>query len=506
MKKLVMTAVLSFAVGVFAGSFVDFSVELGFLFVFLSLATLTLHFLKLPKSDFGSLTIVVLVLFALGAGLVWFGHRAIPPDISYLSSNVGERISVTGIVVDEPDTREKYARYVLKVNEAKILIYGEHYPEYKYGDEIEAKGLLKKPEKFSEDPSTSSGQAFDWPAYLAKDDIYFEMFYPETEWVSEGNGNIIKEKLFALKNAFLSNISRVIPEPQSSLLGGLVFGAKRSMPPELLEDFRETGIIHIVVLSGYNITIVADAIMRVFSFFPQMLGISLGIIGIIFFALMTGASATIIRASIMAVFVLIARATGRIYQVTIALFIAGFFMILWNPKIVRFDSSFQLSFLATLALIYVAPLLEPYLKFFPKRWKIREFATATIATQIFVLPLLLYKMGLLSLVSIPVNLLILIFVPATMFFGFATACVGFVSTLIAAPLAWVTYVLLSYQLKVVELFASLPFASVSISYFPLWIMLSFYLTYVIVMHKLQKKLKKAERPGIKEEGGKIAEK
>jgi len=421
------------------------------------------------------------MILAFGLGFSWYAYRIIPPDLSEFQ--VGRQVELAGIIVDEPDERENYTRLIFEIeNGVKVLITTGHYPEFSYGDKIKIEGELKKPKNF---------QDFDWRAFLVKDDIYFEMFYPKTQLIGSSQAPWIKQQLFSLKEKILFNVSRVIPEPHSALLGGLTFGAKRSMPPELLEDFRETGIIHIVVLSGYNVTIVAYAIMQFFSFLPYFFGMSLGVLGIICFALMAGASATVVRASLMAILVILAKATGRVYEITIALFSAGFLMLLHNPKILRFDSSFQLSFLATMALIWVAPIIEPRLGFLTKKWHVREFATATIATQIFVLPLLLYKMGLFSIVSVPVNLLILIFVPATMFFGFLTAVAGFTSTLFGAsfsyflsvPFGWITYGLLAYELKVVDLFASLPFASFTISSFPLWLMLAIYAVYAILILK-----------------------
>lgn len=459
--------ILCFSAGVFAGSFFAY-LYASLFFIFLGMALLVIRRSVLK-------IYAVLVLISFGMGIFYYGFRSAPPaDVSNFENRINETIVMRGVVIGEPDERENYTGLTVEVGGVNFLILSKHHPAFKYGDELEIKGVVEKPVNFSD---------FDYRAYLAKDDIYFQMFYPEIELVSSGNGFWHKRFLFSFKEKLIWNVSRVIPEPYSALWGGLTLGAKRSMPPDLLEDFRETGIIHIVVLSGYNITVVADAIMRLLSFLPQYIGISFGILGILGFAIMTGASATIVRASVMAIMVLLARATGRIYQVTTALLFAGFIMILHNPQIVRFDSSFQLSFLATLALIYLAPLVEKRLRFLPKKWQIRDLASATLSTQIFVLPLLLYKMGLFSVVSLPVNLLILIFVPATMLFGFITAVAGFLSTYISMPFAWITYGLLAYEIKVVELFSALPFASVSLENFPLWLMLSAYAGYAILIFK-----------------------
>jgi len=261
-----------------------------------------------------------------------------------------------------------------------------------------------------------------------------------------------------------------VPEPHSAFLGGITIGAKEGLPKNLQEEFRTTGVAHIVALSGYNITIVAGSIMLALSFLPRYFAVGGGVIGVILFAIMTGGSATVLRASIMALLALAARATGRIYAVSWALFLAGFFMVLENPKILRFDVSFQLSFMATLGLIYLSPIAENWFKFVPRKFKLREMTIATVSAQIFVLPLLVYKMGVFSVVSLPVNFLILPFIPMTMFFGFITGISGMISAVLSAPFGWISYALTQYELWIVEIFSKLPFAVVNIQKFS-WIFL-----------------------------------
>ena len=276
---------------------------------------------------------------------------------SDLQNKIGQRVLLIGVVSDEPEQKENYVRLVLETKDkSKILVYVQNYPKFKYGDKLKIHRPSQKPENFNNKmlPNFSDSRNyasfsdndnnFSWSAYLAKDGIYYEMFYPQVEFISGGNGFWLKEKLFALKEKFLSAIAKVVPEPHSAFLGGITIGAKEGLPKDLQEKFRMTGVAHIVALSGYNITIVAETIMLFFSFLPQYLAIGGGVMGVILFAIMTGASATVLRASIMALLALTARATGRIYTVSWALFLAGFFMVLQNPKILRFDTSFQLSF------------------------------------------------------------------------------------------------------------------------------------------------------------------
>ncbi|MBU4536449.1 ComEC family competence protein [Patescibacteria group bacterium] len=418
-------------------------------------------------------------------------------------------VSLIGVIVDEPDQREDNTKLVFEVTDfaeqnpslpasrqvreeqsamerrgdpekilprTRILLTVPQYPQYGYGDEIKVTGLLDIPKNFK----TENGKTFDYINYLAKDKIFYVMYFPKTEFLSTGKGNIIKEKLFLLKNSFLFRVQKTIPEPQVSLLGGLLLGVKQSLGSELQEDFRKVGLIHIVVLSGYNVSIIADFMLVIFSFLPRMIALSFGALSIIAFAIMVGGSATIVRASIMALLVVLARASGRTSEVTRALFLAGFIMVLHNPQIVVFDPSFQLSFMATLGLIVLSPRINEYFKFIPEKYHLRESAVATISTQIFVLPLLLFMMGELSLVAVFVNLLVLMSVPVTMLFGFLTGLFSYIWIGLSLPFSYVTHFLLSYELKVVEIFAKLPFASIKILYFPLWLMLGIYLVFFLI--------------------------
>jgi competence protein ComEC len=482
MNKWLVSLLFGFAGGVLMRSFCDFGWTFAILFVFLGLILAGI-FVFQPKADppladrsKKFILFTSLFFFAFGFGILRYEVKE--TKNAELENKIGSKIIFQGVIIDEPDEKENYTRLVFEEDESKtqILTTNRRYPEFHYGDRVEVSGTLEKPEKISD---------FDWPAYLAKDDIYFQMFYPQIKLIDGVGGSWIKRQLFLVKEKFIKNLSAIIPEPHAGYIAGLTVGAKQAMPKSLLEDFRETGIIHIVVLSGYNVTIVAYAIMKILSFLPQIFGIGLGILGIALFALMTGASATVVRASIMASLALLARATGRIYQITIALLFAGFLMIVHNPKILRFDTSFHLSFLATLALIYLSPSVEKKLSFVPKKFHLREIAGATISTQIFVLPFLLYKMGLFSVVSLPVNLLILIFVPATMFFGFATGIAGFISQIIFVPFGWISYAFSAYELWIVDVFSKLPFAAFNIS-IPFWLMLLIYAGYALVLYKLIK--------------------
>jgi competence protein ComEC len=423
-----------------------------------------------------------LVLFSTALGVVRFDMAEVPlpgPDIlAYL----GQNVRIEGVIYDEPDVRENVTRLIVVADSIegveltepeKILVSTARATLYAYGDHVVVEGNLQQPENFE----TDTGRVFDYISFLKKDDIQLQVSFAVVEQVGVGGGNPVVAFLFSLKHAFLHNVAAVIPDPEASLLGGVVVGAKESLGEDLMDQFRKTGIVHIVVLSGYNLSIVASAIMHVLQYVPRAVSLSAGGISIILFAIMTGGSATIVRAAIMALLVLVAQATGRTYDVIKALFITGCLMVLYSPYTLIFDPSFQLSFLATLGLILLSPWIEKYLTRVPEFLGLKGVLIATVATQIFVLPLLLFMSGTLSLVSIPVNLLVLVVVPLAMFFGFITGLVGFISSVLAYPFAFVTYGILHYVLFVVDMFGRFPYASITLPYFPWWLML---LSYVLL--------------------------
>ena len=149
-------------------------------------------------------------------------------------------------------------------------------------------------------------------------------------------------------------------------------------------------------------------------------------------------------------------------------------MVMWNPMILYFDISFQLSFLATYGLIVLSPKIEQWLHFLPKFLAFRDSAVATISAQIMVLPLIVYSIGELSLISPVVNVMVLFAVPVAMLTGFITALLGLLISFLAPVFGFVTSYLLNYQLWVVEVFANLPFSHLTIPPFHWIITLGLY--------------------------------
>jgi len=470
----ILTGIFSFLVGVLLRSIITLSPNIFLPIFVVSLALMILFFFFKKRN----LILLAIILTTFALGVLRLDIKLSKEQRNIFDQALLEKVSFEGVIISEPDKREYNQRLVILVGDTKILVSTEIYPEYSYGDKISVNGVLRKPQNFI----TDIGKEFNYVDYLAKDGIHYQIFSAKTIFIESGHGNSLKRFLLKNKRAFLNKTKEIISEPQSSLLGGLLLGTKQSLGKTLEQKFIDTGLIHIVVLSGYNVTIIAEAIMWSLGFLPRLAGISLGSVSIALFAIMTGAGATIVRASIMAILALVGRATGNEYNVTRALFFAGFLMVLHNPMILYFDISFQLSFLATLGLIELSPILEKHLKWITEKFGLRQIASATLATQIFVLPFILYKMGTLSIVAPITNMIVLPLIPATMLFGFLAGVFGLVSFFLALPFGFIAEKLLTFEIFIVRVFADLPFAVFEIRNFSFfWIILLYCMFFWIIL-------------------------
>jgi len=463
MSKIVKIAVIGFLFGV---AF-ELLAHAGFYFAVLALfAAFAFYILSAPQKKI--IVSIALVFFALG--VLRAGFAPVRTDSVFFGLLDG-RVRLEGVIVNEPDIRENAAFLTVRVDGEDLLVVAKKYPEFAYGDRIKIFGKISSPENIVSD----TGREFDYISYLAKDGIFFEMAFPEIKVVSHNEGSPLTAFLLSVKHGFISRVSRVIPEPEAGLLGGVLLGMKHSVSAELLQDFRTAGIIHVVVLSGYNITLVAEFFMMMLAGLPKIVGQVFGAFGIILFVLMTGAGASTLRAAVMSLCVIFARATGRTEDSLHLLFVAAFTMILWNPMLLLYDPSFQLSFLATLGLFVGSSRVSRSLHWISPKWGLRETVAATLSTQILVLPLLLYQTGMFSVVALPVNVLVLPCIPFAMLFGFLTGVFAFAFPPLASLVGALAFLLLSYVVGIAELFAKLPFAAITLPAFSLFFVIVAYI-------------------------------
>lgn len=365
----------------------------------------------------------------------------------------------------------------------RVLITTDLYPQYYYGDVLRISCYLKTPKAIDD---------FAYDKYLARFNIYSLCYWPEIKVIGHGQGSTILSGIFRMKNSFISSIARVLPEPHASFLSALLVGARKTIPESLLQAFHRTGTTHIIAISGYNITIIVSILLAfaIYIGFKRQYAFWVVTVGIILFVILTGAQASVVRAGIMGFVVLLASQMGRMSQTIGVLVLSAIIMLLINPKILIFDVGFELSFLATIGLIYIRPLFSRLFQRVPEFFAIKESLISTLSAILATLPLILFQFGRLSVVAPFANMLILPAIPWAMLIGFLVGFIGLISISVASFLSFFVWLILSYIIFVVEMFSRFLWASVEIQWFPLWMMVFCYMliggvvAVAIVKHKL----------------------
>ncbi len=483
---------VAFALGIAFRSYVNLGWNFSLLILFLGLIFGIVAFLRSSIV----LRTTCCLLLAVGIGMLRFDLADFRAPRG-LDPYIGEHVTVTGVLRDEPLEKGQNLRLVLDVDgvvtmaevglpagrsptstnptRARVLARIPTYPAYQYGDRLLLSGTLAEPSNFSPD--------FDWVNYLKKDDIRYEMQKPRLELVAHGQGNPVVATALRVRHAFLAALQANLPEPESALGAGITIGENGNTIASLQETFRQVGLSHVVVVSGYNLSIVGNNIADALALLPRTLALFSGAVAVLFFVLLTGGGASVLRAAVMALVAILARSTGRLYEAFWALLLAGVLMLLWNPRLLIFDLSFELSFLATAGIIFLSPITEQW-RFIrplpnPKFFKTKEFATATSAALFAVAPLILAKIGNFSFVAIIVNVLVLPLVPISMAFTALAGGIGSYSHVLAFPFAAIAYTLLRIIIEIANLFAALPFASLQGVSFPWWLAVLCYTALII---------------------------
>ncbi|MDZ4226041.1 MAG: ComEC/Rec2 family competence protein [Patescibacteria group bacterium] len=446
----------------------------------------------------------MLILLFFGSAIL-FGWARTQIFLQYeaardLAPYIGKERVVEGKVINDPERRETSLHVYVNVSaidgqaaRGRMLVTLPREAKLSFGDWVKVAGEIELPEAFE----TDTGRLFDYPGYLRVRGASALMRYATLEDHVQ-DGWSLRGTLFALKHTFENSLRRLLPEPDVSLMEGILLGERRGVPEDLNMALIVVGLIHIVVLSGYNISVVAEQALRLFGLFlSRRVALVVGAVAIVLFAITVGAGATVVRATVMGLIAILARVLGRPAVAMRALAVAALAMALWNPLVVLYDPSFILSVLATFGLITLSPSVEQKLPFVTTRFGLRSIVASTIAVQIYILPALLYMTGILSFFALVANALVLPLVPTVMLMGFAAGVVGLIHTALALPLAVVTHLLLVWILWVVTTIAHLPLSSTTVAAFPAWVAALIYVPLTIfAVWQYQKSLRKIKTSGV----------
>ena len=425
---------------------------------------------------------LVLLLFTLLGGWRYQSHPIEPcftPDDLAFHNGADEEpawVIVEGIVDNYPNVGDRSANYELRVHalekdgtrrdvRGRVLLKAPRYPEFQYGDEVRVSGLLRTPPDYAN---------FSYREYLARQGIHSLIKYPKNiEGLAHRQGGRFRTALFAIRSHASSTINRILPEPQAALLNGILLGIESGIPKPLYDDFNRTGTSHIIVISGFNITIVAGLL-------AQTLGRLVGkrwaicpiVAGIVIYTLLVGADAAVVRAAVMGILYVVAIRLGRQNTAVVSLSASALLMTAINPLIL-WDAGFLLSFMSMLGLILFTPAIQGWFerllsRFLPPEQHravvrlLNDALIVTLAAQITTTPLVGVYFGRLSLVSLLSNGLILPVQPPIMICGGIATLAGLVWEPLGRVVAAVPWLFLTYTVAIVEWTALLPFASLDV--------------------------------------------
>ena len=355
------------------------------------------------------------------------------------------QVSMKGTVKEDPTLNDKN-KLVLQLD--NIVIAGHKLPgsiwtsvtphkEIKRGDEVELEGKIM--------PGFGT-----FPAILYNAKVV-GLNHPQPGDI----GRVIRDW-------FADRIRQGIPEPQASLGIGFLTGQKSALPSDLAGALQIAGLSHIVVASGYNLTILVRLARRLFMRVSKFVSAAASSGMIIIFVMMTGLSPSMTRAGLVSGLSLLSWYYGRGFHPFVLLPFAAAITVLLQPSYMWGDMGWQLSFSAFAAVMIVTPLLQRFFFGDSEPSTIRQILGETVGAHIVTIPIVVLGFGVISNVAIPANLLIVPFVPLAMLLTFITGLAGIITPgsaeLVGLPASW----LLGYMTHIARYLAELPWAQTEI--------------------------------------------
>lgn len=430
---------------------------------------------------------ILLLAFLLGATRYQF---SVPRFNAFHIAFYNDRdydLLITGTIVEPPDYRDNYTNLRVRAKavdtgdgdlpaDGLILVRASKNVLFHYGENIRLRGELRTPPENDD---------FSYRDYLAGQHIHSYMTGAEVTILPGNGGNPFSRAMYTLKDKSLENIYRMFPDPESSLMAGILLGVDTGLTQDLQQAFKNTGTAHIIAISGFNISIIAGLFMTFFSkFLGPRRGAVLAIAGIAFYTLLVGADAAVVRAAIMGSLALFAKQVGRRQLALNTLLAVALGMTIVNP-LYLWDVGFQLSFFATLGLILYADPFSQFAnriitRYFPGSTAEKfaqlfsEFVLLTLAAQVTTIPIMAYHFQRISLVSFLANPFILPAQPAVMILGGLAVLLSLIWFPLGQIAAWVTWPFVVYSIRVVELFNSIPHGTIILGEFSIWFVIGFY--------------------------------
>lgn len=418
------------------------------------------------RKDFGHMGFWWLGFFAVALRILCFTDS---PADDHVSAMNGTEVYLRGNVTEDIVMKPEVQSIVLEVTNfctggcegdekwvstsGKVQTWVPRFPRLSEGEILILQGRLERPSEFTEE--------FSYVGYLEGKDIYSVMYRPGVRYTGQREINILQGLLFGFRDSCIAKVNKLLPEPHASLLVGMLFGVKRGMPESFSLALQRTGTTHIIAASGYNVTLVIQAVFSLLSFLHRKARILCSIVGVWGFVILAGASPPVIRAGVMGTFTLTGVLLGSETTVHIGLPVSAALMILVSPDMIG-DIGFQLSFLSSFGLVYGVPVLKRFLGWMPDM--LEESTIVTMAAFIITAPLIIHYFGTMSVIAIVANFLVIPTIAYVMALGVLLLLIPGFLEIVTACVSCAAWLPLEYFISVVERLSALPFASVDIKH------------------------------------------
>jgi competence protein ComEC len=349
--------------------------------------------------------------------------------------------------------------------EGKVMVKMGLETDWQYGDLLQFTAELKTP---------SASSDFSYRDYLAIHHVYSVVYFPQrVQKVGEDYGSRLREGLIRLRERARETIFQLFPQPESGLLTGILLGMDNYLPETLKEDYRTTGVAHIIAISGFNMAVLAVLLLWVFTrWFSPYWGAFLTVAVLLVYTAFVQGSAAVTRAWIMAGVAAGGHLIGRRQAGVNSLFFTAAVMCMVNPLLIQ-DVSFQLSFAATFGLItFAAPLQEGFKAFLEGRFSeqtasrfatpISQYFLFTLAAQVATLPVLVWHFGRVSISALLANPLVLPVQSPILVLGGLATIIGMIALPLGKVIAILTWPFIKYTNWIVTLLAGVKGGSMAV--------------------------------------------
>lgn len=480
---------LIFAFGITSGWFLLDKIDFNLIFyalIFVSLLSVISYF----RYKFAFIYFVCTLLFLAGVFNIYYSLAAFAPNDLRVFS--GKKITaVRGIISDCTIRENGKHSYILKSSSVQIdsinypatgkiyLYQGKYSRQLHYGDEVEIASFPVLP------PLPGNPGMFNFRRYLQLKEVFYQLRLSETNCkiLDHDKGTFWKAKLlWPLREYILKISGRYLPQPTRGVVQAMMLGQRQNLERGVVQDFRRTGIVHILAISGLHVGFILLILLLFFGFlrFPFKAKIFASLFFLLLFTALVDFKAPVVRASLMAAFYFLAKMSQRKVQPLNIIAGTGLLILLVQPQQLL-QPGFQFSFAAVGGIIYGYPRLNAYFPFRTGRSKIKSLvnkwlrqpflvsAAAVLATT----PLTWYYYGTLQLGAVIVNIFLLPLVGGFVIFSFIF--ILFVSLgigLLPGFTAFLHYYFLG-MLEINKFFAGLPFVQMQIGNPSLWSLLLF---------------------------------